>query len=136
YVEACGNNGPDTARVRLDDDGVVTVLAGTQSTGQGHATAYAQIVADHLHLPPERVRLVQGDTDLIEPGMGRGGSSSNPGAVGRAGRALSPAAARRWLVRARSSPARSRTLPPMCSRPPPPISNSMTARYASPAPTG
>jgi carbon-monoxide dehydrogenase large subunit len=78
YVEACGNNGPDTARVRLDDDGVVTVLAGTQSTGQGHATAYAQIVADHLHLPPERVRLVQGDTDLIETGMGTGGSSSIP----------------------------------------------------------
>jgi aerobic carbon-monoxide dehydrogenase large subunit len=78
YVEACGNNGPDTARVRLDDDGAVTVLAGTQSTGQGHATAYAQIVADHLHLPPERVRVVQGDTDLIATGMGTGGSSSIP----------------------------------------------------------
>jgi aerobic carbon-monoxide dehydrogenase large subunit len=78
YVEACGNNGPDTARVRLDDDGAVTVLAGTQSTGQGHATAYAQIVADHLRLPPERVRVVQGDTDLIKTGMGTGGSSSIP----------------------------------------------------------
>jgi carbon-monoxide dehydrogenase large subunit len=78
YVEACGNNGPDTARVRLDDDGAVTVLAGTQSTGQGHATAYAQIVADRLHLPPEHVRVVQGDTDLIATGMGTGGSSSIP----------------------------------------------------------
>jgi carbon-monoxide dehydrogenase large subunit len=78
YVEACGNNGPDTARVRLDEDGAVTVLAGTQSTGQGHATAYAQIVADYLHLPPERVRVVQGDTDLIATGMGTGGSSSIP----------------------------------------------------------
>ena len=29
YVEACGNNGPDTARVSLDDDGGVTVLVGT-----------------------------------------------------------------------------------------------------------
>ena len=48
YIEACGNNGPDTARVRLDADGGVTVLIGTQSTGQGHATAYAQIIADHL----------------------------------------------------------------------------------------
>jgi len=65
YVEACGNNGPDTAHVRLEDDGGVTVLAGTQSTGQGHATAYAQIVADHLRLPPDRVRMIQGDTDLI-----------------------------------------------------------------------
>jgi carbon-monoxide dehydrogenase large subunit len=78
YVEACGNNGPDTARVRLDDDGGVTVLVGTQSTGQGHATAYAQIVADHLHLPPARVRMVQGDTDLIATGTGTGGSSSIP----------------------------------------------------------
>jgi len=78
YVEACGNNGPDTARVRLDDDGGVTVLVGMQSTGQGHATAYAQIVADHLQLPPARVRMIQGDTDLIATGTGTGGSSSIP----------------------------------------------------------
>jgi aerobic carbon-monoxide dehydrogenase large subunit len=78
YIEACGNNGPDTAQIRLDADGGVTVLSGMQSTGQGHATAYAQIVADHLGLPPERVRLVQGDTDLIATGTGTGGSSSIP----------------------------------------------------------
>jgi carbon-monoxide dehydrogenase large subunit len=78
YIEACGNNGPDTARVRLDDDGGVTVLAGSQSTGQGHATAYAQIIADRLDLPPERVRVLQGDTDLIATGTGTGGSSSIP----------------------------------------------------------
>src|SRR5262245_40559181 len=78
YVEACGNNGPDTARVRLDDDGGVTLLVGTQSTGQGHATAYAQIVADHLGLAPDRVRMIQGDTDLIATGTGTGGSSSIP----------------------------------------------------------
>ena len=51
---------------------------GTQSTGQGHATAYAQIVADHLDLAPERVRVIQGDTDLIATGAGTGGSSSIP----------------------------------------------------------
>ena len=78
YIEACGNNGPDTARVRLDDDGGVTVLVGTQSTGQGHATAYAQIVADHLGLGADRVRMIQGDTDLIATGTGTGGSSSIP----------------------------------------------------------
>jgi aerobic carbon-monoxide dehydrogenase large subunit len=88
YVEACGNNGPDTARIRLDDDGGVTILAGTQSTGQGHATAYAQIVADHLSLPPDRVRVLQGDTDLIATGTGTGGSSSIPcGGVSVAGAA-------------------------------------------------
>jgi aerobic carbon-monoxide dehydrogenase large subunit len=78
YVEACGNNGPDTARIRLDQDGGVTLLVGTQSTGQGHATAYAQVVADHLGLAPERVRMIQGDTDLIATGTGTGGSSSIP----------------------------------------------------------
>jgi carbon-monoxide dehydrogenase large subunit len=78
YIEACGNNGPDTVRVRLDEDGGVTVLSGAQSTGQGHATAYAQIVADHLGLAPSRVRVIQGDTDLALTGAGTGGSSSIP----------------------------------------------------------
>jgi aerobic carbon-monoxide dehydrogenase large subunit len=78
YIEACGNNGPDTVRVRLDEDGGVTVLSGAQSTGQGHATAYAQIVADHLGLAPDRVRVIQGDTDLVLTGTGTGGSSSIP----------------------------------------------------------
>lgn len=78
YVEACGNNGPETAHVRLDRDGGVTVLIGSQSSGQGHATAYAQLVAEQLDLAPERVRVVQGDTDLIASGAGTGGSSSIP----------------------------------------------------------
>jgi carbon-monoxide dehydrogenase large subunit len=78
YVEACGNNGPETANMRLDRDGGVTVLIGSQSTGQGHATSYAQLVAERLDLPPERVRVVQGDTDLIASGAGTGGSSSIP----------------------------------------------------------
>ena len=78
YVEACGNNGPETAVVRLERDGGVTVLIGSQSTGQGHATSYAQLVAERLDLPPERVRVVQGDTDQIASGAGTGGSSSIP----------------------------------------------------------
>ena len=78
YIEACGANGPETATVRLDRDGDVTVLIGSQSTGQGHATSYAQLVAERLDLPPERVRVVQGDTDLIASGAGTGGSSSIP----------------------------------------------------------
>ena len=76
YVEACGNNGPETATVELERDGSVTVLIGSQSTGQGHATAYAQIVADHLGLPADRVTVVQGDTGRIASGVGTGGSSS------------------------------------------------------------
>jgi carbon-monoxide dehydrogenase large subunit len=76
YIEACGNNGPETARIALERDGSVTVLIGSQSTGQGHATAYAQLVAEHLGIPPERVTVVQGDTDRIATGVGTGGSSS------------------------------------------------------------
>jgi carbon-monoxide dehydrogenase large subunit len=53
-------------------------LIGTQSTGQGHATAYAQIIADRLGLPPGRLRMIQGDTARIATGEGTGGSSSIP----------------------------------------------------------
>ena len=78
YIEACGGVGPETARLSLDDKGIVTVHIGSQSTGQGHHTAYAQLVADHLHLPPHHVRIVQGDSALIATGAGTGGSSSIP----------------------------------------------------------
>ncbi len=91
YIEACGANGPETAKLTLEDDGAVTVLIGSQSSGQGHHTAYAQLVAEHLDLPPERVRVVQGDTALIATGAGTGGSNSIPCggvAVADAARAL------------------------------------------------
>jgi carbon-monoxide dehydrogenase large subunit len=78
YIEACGNNGPETATLNLDPDGGVTLLIGSQSTGQGHATSYAQLIAERLDLPPERVRVIQGDTDRIKSGAGTGGSSSIP----------------------------------------------------------
>jgi aerobic carbon-monoxide dehydrogenase large subunit len=78
YIEACGTMGPDTATLMLEQDGNVTALMGSQSSGQGHDTSYAQIIADHLGLPPERVRVHQGDTDRIETGTGTGGSSSIP----------------------------------------------------------
>jgi carbon-monoxide dehydrogenase large subunit len=78
YIEACGNAGSETATLQLQPDGSATLLIGSQSTGQGHATAYAQVVAEHLGLPPERVIMVQGDTDRIASGLGTGGSSSIP----------------------------------------------------------
>src|SRR5262245_43741841 len=78
YVEACGNNGPEAANLTLDRDGGVTLLIGSQSTGQGNATSYAQLIAERLDLSPERVRVFQGDTDRIKSGAGTGGSSSIP----------------------------------------------------------
>lgn len=78
YIEACGGNGPETATLKLEKDGTVTLLIGTQSTGQGHETSYAQIVADLLGIPPSGFRMVQGDTARIATGGGTGGSSSIP----------------------------------------------------------
>jgi carbon-monoxide dehydrogenase large subunit len=78
YVEVCGTMGDETANVRLDPNGDVTILIGTQSSGQGHQTAYAQIVAEQFGLPPERVHIHQGDTDEIATGLGTGGSASIP----------------------------------------------------------
>ncbi|MDU6244383.1 MAG: molybdopterin cofactor-binding domain-containing protein, partial [Bradyrhizobium sp.] len=78
YVEVCGTMGEETANVRLDPNGDVTILIGTQSSGQGHQTAYAQIVAEQFGLPPERIHIHQGDTEEIATGLGTGGSASIP----------------------------------------------------------
>jgi aerobic carbon-monoxide dehydrogenase large subunit len=78
YVEVCGTMGEETAKVGLDPNGDVTILIGTQSSGQGHQTAYAQLIAEQFGLRPERVHIVQGDTDKIATGLGTGGSSSIP----------------------------------------------------------
>ncbi|TQI73014.1 xanthine dehydrogenase molybdenum binding subunit apoprotein [Bosea sp. AK1] len=78
YIEACGGGGPESSTVILEKDGTVTVLIGTQSNGQGHETAYSQLVSQHLDIPMDRIRVVQGDTDRIETGSGTGGSRSIP----------------------------------------------------------
>ncbi len=66
----------ETATLQLAANGTVELLIGTQAIGQGLATAYAQIVADHLHLAPNDVRVIQGDTDRIPEGGGTYGSRS------------------------------------------------------------
>lgn len=62
--------------IRFDPSGMVTVVAGTHSHGQGHATTYAQLVSDWLGVPFENVRLVQGDTDAVAFGRGTYASRS------------------------------------------------------------
>jgi carbon-monoxide dehydrogenase large subunit len=62
--------------IRFDPSGMVTVVAGTHSHGQGHATTYAQLVSDWLGVPFENVRLVQGDTDAVSFGRGTYASRS------------------------------------------------------------
>lgn len=78
YIEACAGGPGENALVRLETDGNATVLIGTQSSGQGHETAYAQIVSQELDLPLDRIKVVQGDTDRIATGGGTGGSRSIP----------------------------------------------------------
>jgi carbon-monoxide dehydrogenase large subunit len=91
YVEVCGVMGEETANVALDPNGDISILIGTQSSGQGHQTAYAQLIAEELGLAPERVHVLQGDTDKIATGLGTGGSASIPSggvSVARAARKL------------------------------------------------
>jgi carbon-monoxide dehydrogenase large subunit len=78
YIEQCAGGGDETARIEVGGDGRVVLFIGTQTNGQGHATAYAQILADALGVPVESVETVQGDTALIATGRGTGGSRSVP----------------------------------------------------------
>jgi len=78
YIEACGGAAGETAKIRIEPDGMATILIGTQSNGQGHATAYAQFAADHLDLPLEKIVMRQGDTNDLPTGGGTGGSRSIP----------------------------------------------------------
>jgi aerobic carbon-monoxide dehydrogenase large subunit len=78
YIEQCGTGGDEMAELRFDTGGTVTLLIGTQSSGQGHQTAYAQLVADALGLPIEQIRVTQGDSDAVSFGRGTGGSRSLP----------------------------------------------------------
>lgn len=77
YVEIAGGGGTDEfADVRVASDGMVEMAVGTQSNGQGHETAYAQITAERLGTSMEQVRIVQGDTARLDQGHGTGGSRS------------------------------------------------------------
>ncbi|MFQ5935662.1 MAG: xanthine dehydrogenase family protein molybdopterin-binding subunit [Acidiferrobacterales bacterium] len=78
YIEACGGEVGESAEVRVEKDANVTVLIGSQSNGQGHETALAQVVADRFGLAIDQVRVIQGDTDIIETGTGTGGSRGLP----------------------------------------------------------
>jgi carbon-monoxide dehydrogenase large subunit len=78
YIEECAGGGPEQATVEVRGDGKVTVLIGTQSNGQGHETAYTQIVSDRLGIPAEDITIVQGDSERVVWGSGTGGSRSIP----------------------------------------------------------
>jgi carbon-monoxide dehydrogenase large subunit len=70
-----GPMGMEFIRLRLSDDGVVTVFTGQMPHGQSHQTTLAQIAADEFGVPFEQVRVVVGDTDVVPFGL-TGGSRS------------------------------------------------------------
>jgi Aerobic-type carbon monoxide dehydrogenase, large subunit CoxL/CutL homologs len=68
--------GFDVSEIRMDLDGTVSVTTGTLSHGQSHETTMAQIVADRLGIPYDKVKIVQGDTDRVLYGWGSFASRS------------------------------------------------------------
>jgi carbon-monoxide dehydrogenase large subunit len=60
----------DRMELRFDPTGAVSIVAGTHSRGQGHATIYSQMVSEWLGVPFESIRFVQGDTDQVPFGRG------------------------------------------------------------------
>ena len=77
YIETCAGPmlGPENVTLRVEDNRVV-LLIGTQSTGQGHETAFAQLVCENLGIDFEQVELITGDSDVTPPSMGTAGSRS------------------------------------------------------------
>ena len=89
YIEACGIAPSavvgalggrvglyESAVVRVDPTGTISVLTGTHSHGQGHDTTFAQLVCDKLGVDIEAVEIVHGDSDRTAFGMGTYGSRS------------------------------------------------------------
>jgi carbon-monoxide dehydrogenase large subunit len=76
YLEATAPAGKEMGGIRFEPDGRVTVVTGTLDYGQGHASAFAQVLADRLGVPFALIDLVQGDSDQLLTGGGTGGSRS------------------------------------------------------------
>ena len=76
YLEATGGADSERAEIRFADDGYLDVYVGTQSSGQGHETAYVQLTAEQLGIDGDKIRIKQGDTDAIPTGGGTGGARS------------------------------------------------------------
>ncbi|HZA66779.1 MAG TPA: xanthine dehydrogenase family protein molybdopterin-binding subunit [Geminicoccaceae bacterium] len=89
YIEACGvapsavagSLGAgvglwESAKIRFTHTGMVQVLTGTHSHGQGHETTFAQLIAEKLGVPVDNVEVIHGDTEKTPVGMGTYGSRS------------------------------------------------------------
>ena len=89
YLEVTAPASKEMGGISFDADGGVTITTGTLDYGQGHASPFAQVLADRLGVPFDKVRLVQGDSDKLIAGGGTGGSRS----IMASGAAIAEAAA-------------------------------------------
>ena len=77
YVEVTNvTPSADAVDIELMPNGDVRVLTGSSPQGQGHLTTWAMLAADRLGVPIDRVDVISGDTDIVPPGAGVGGSRS------------------------------------------------------------
>lgn len=74
YLECSGGGPKEHAALRFSNDGHVTLAVGSHSTGMGHETVMAQIVAARLGIPIDSIDFIQADTDETPIGGGHGGS--------------------------------------------------------------
>src|SRR5205814_3147299 len=82
YVEICAlgpssampAGGWESATVRIEPTGKVTILTGASPHGQGEETSFTQIACDRLGVSPEDVVVIHGDTSLVQYGIGTFGS--------------------------------------------------------------
>ena len=70
YVESSIGSPKERAEITVKPEGVIEVVIGTQPSGQGHETSFAQVAADLLGAPVEKVRIIIGDTDIVSVGGG------------------------------------------------------------------
>jgi aerobic carbon-monoxide dehydrogenase large subunit len=76
YLETTASGTTEMGGIRFNDDGTVTIVTGTLDYGQGHWSAFAQVLTDKLGVPFDRIKLLQGDSDQLVFGGGTGGSRS------------------------------------------------------------
>lgn len=73
YIERCGGGPGDTVRLKVEG-GTATLFSGMQDNGQGHTTTFVQLLSHKLGIDAGKIKVVQGDTDLV-PGDGLTGGS-------------------------------------------------------------
>ncbi len=76
YLEVTAPPQNEMGGLRFEASGEVTILTGTLDYGQGHWSAFAQVLHSKLGVPFDRIRLLQGDSDELIAGGGTGGSKS------------------------------------------------------------